>query len=183
MKNSVWAVAVAAVLTAGLCAPRALAGEDKKDDGPRVEWAAKMKKHMQEKLELTDDQSAKLEAAFKSSREAMKPLMERARAAHKKLAELVKGKGSDADIAAALKDSDAARKALVDEHRKLETSLSSFLKPRQLAKLQLQRERMMRRGGMGRRGHGRGGRCGGRSERRHHRWGGEKRDKDGDDGE
>jgi Spy/CpxP family protein refolding chaperone len=179
MNRSICAALAAVVILAGTLTSARAESDKKSEDGPRPEWAAKMKKRMQERLELSDDQSAKLEAAFKSSREALKPLMEKARAANKKLKELVRGKGTDAEISAALKDCDAARKAVAEERRKLESSLSSFLKPRQIAKLRLQRERMMRRRmAMGRHG-GRGGRW---SHRRHHRRHDGDEDRGGKDG-
>jgi Spy/CpxP family protein refolding chaperone len=192
MNRFILAALAAIVLTAGPWTSGVRADDgDRDSSGPRAEWAAKRKEHFKKKLELTDDQAAKLEAAFKSSRDAAKPLREKAREARRKLADVVRSNGSDADVAAALKEADASREALQAQHRKLESALSSILKPRQLAKLRLQRERMMhrrmakgwggrRRGGEGGWG-GRGRSCG--RHRRGHRggegWGGRR----GGDGE
>jgi Spy/CpxP family protein refolding chaperone len=168
MKNLVLAALASLVLTAGPVSARADDGKSGADQKPRAEWAAKMKQRLKERLDLSDEQADKLEAAMKSSRDAMKPLWEKARAADRKLSELVSA-GTDAEVAAALKDADAARKDLTSERAKLEESLASILKPRQLAKLRVERERMRhRRFAMMRPGrHHRG-------EERDARWGGEK---------
>jgi Spy/CpxP family protein refolding chaperone len=165
MNRSILAALAAVALIAGPWAPSLRADEGEKGkEGPRAEWKARMKEHLKKKLELTDDQAAKLEAAFKSSREASKPLREKARESRRKLADVVRNNGSDADAAAALKEADASRAALQEQRRKLDASLSSILKPRQLAKLRLMRARMMhRRMAMGRRGRG-----GWRGHHRHH---------------
>jgi Spy/CpxP family protein refolding chaperone len=202
MKSLILAALAAAVLVAGPASARADEGKKDGDKKPRAEWAAKMKKRMAERLDLSPEQADRLEAAMKFSREATKPLREKARAADKKLADLV-GAGTDAEVEAALKDADAARKALTEERRKLESSLSAILKPRQLAKLRVDRERMMRRRfAMMRRGHDKHGRDGwshhrrdGDEDRGEHgdkdgRWGGhhgpdghERGDRDGHDGD
>jgi Spy/CpxP family protein refolding chaperone len=177
MKRSIHAALAAAVLLTGLCAPRLRAddGDKKSDkDGRKAEWAAKRQEHLKKKLDLTDDQAAKLAAAFKAERETMKPLREKSKETSKALRELVRNKASDKDISAALDKQDAARKAAMAERQKFQASLDSILKPTQRAKLRLMREKMMhRRMAMGRRW-GRRGRGGDRCE------GG--RGKDGDRG-
>lgn len=186
MKRSLHAVLAAAVLLTGLCAPRLRAddGDKKSDkDGRRAEWAAKRKEHLKKKLDLSDDQAAKLDAAFKAERETMKPLREKSKEASKALRELVDKKGSDKDVAAALDKLDGAHKAVMAERQKFSAGLDSILKPTQRAKMRLMREKMMHRrmamGGWGRHGR-RGDRCGGGrgkdGDRGHDRDGDEKGD-------
>jgi Spy/CpxP family protein refolding chaperone len=174
MKRSILAVLAAA--------PFARADGDKKGDDrdhkPNPEWAAKMQARMKERLNLSDEQAAKLEAAMKTAREDMKPLSERSRAAEKKL-EAVVGAGTDAEVEAALKEADSARKSLEEQRHKFEATLATILKPRQLAKMRLERRRMLtgrKHGGW----HHKGG-CGEESRDGGHkggRWGGH----DGEEG-
>jgi Spy/CpxP family protein refolding chaperone len=164
MKRIVCAVIAAGLLAAGPLARRALANEGK-PEGRNGEHAEKM---LKERLGLSDDQAAKLKAAFESEKTAMKALREQSKEARRKLEEEVRGLASDKDIQATLDQLDEGRKAMSAEHQKFESSLASILKPYQRAKMRLlMAGHMKRRGGhWGRGGDKHGDSKGG--EGRHH---------------
>ncbi|MFI5350582.1 MAG: Spy/CpxP family protein refolding chaperone [Elusimicrobiota bacterium] len=130
MKRILCAVVAAGLLAAGPLARRALADEGEKHG----ERAGKM---MKERLGLSDDQAAKLKAAFEAEKTAVKTLREQSKEAGRKLEEEVRGMASDKDIQATLDQLDAGRKAMAAEHQKFESSLAAILKPYQRAKMRL----------------------------------------------
>ena len=134
MKRIICAVIAAGLMAAGPLAGRARAEEGGKDEGRHSEHAEKM---MKEHLGLSDDQAAKLKAAWKAEKDAVKPLHEQSKEAERKLEEEVRGLASDKEISATLDQLDAGRKAMAAEHQKLESSLASILKPYQRAKMRL----------------------------------------------
>jgi Spy/CpxP family protein refolding chaperone len=167
MKGIICAVIAAGLLAASPFAGRARAEEEGKSGGKRAEHMEKM---MKERLGLSDDQAAKLKAAWEAEKTASKALREQAKEANRKLEEEVRGLASDKEIQATLDQLDAGRKAMAAEHQKLESSVASILKPYQRAKLRLLMAHMMK--GRGRWGHGgRGGEERGRKggeEHEHH---------------
>ena len=151
MKRIICAVIAAGLLSAGPLARRARADEGGKDEAKHGEHIEKM---MKERLGLSDDQAAKLKAAFEAEKAATKTLREQAKETSRKLEEEVRGLASDKDIQATLDQLDAGRKAMQAEHQKLEGSLAAVLKPYQRAKMRLLMMARMKKG----RGHwGRGG--------------------------
>jgi Spy/CpxP family protein refolding chaperone len=179
MKRIICAVIAAGLLLAGPLARNSRAEEGGKEGEKHGEHAEKM---MKERLGLTDDQAAKLKAAFEAEKTAVKGLREQSKEAARKLEEEVRDLSSDKDIQATLDQLDANRKAVAAEHQKMESSVASILKPYQRAKMRLMmRERMMHQGRWERGEHkGREGRDGhmGR-EGGEHRWD----HKDGGEGE
>ena len=103
---------------------------------------------MKEKLGLSDEQSQKVEAAWKGHREALKPLREQLRKAVKKVRGELDIEASDKDIQAALEQVAKARKALSAKEEELRQALDAMLTPAQRAKMLLLREKMMRHGMM-----------------------------------
>ena len=120
--------------------------------GPRPEFAERMKARIKEELGLSDEQSAKLEAAMKQRAQDEIPLSEKLIDQTKKLSDLVKKDAADAEIQAALDALKAARKEMLDGNEKFENSLASFLKPKQRAKMMLRMERHAHGRNQGRRG-------------------------------
>lgn len=132
-----------AVLMAGLAfsafAVRAVA----EDAGPGMEShegneghemsAAKLK----DKLGLSDDQVTKLDAAWKSAKDAAKPYREQMKADLAKLKDQVKNKASDDEIKATLDDLDAAHKGAEGAMEKAKADSRSILTPTQQAKMAL----------------------------------------------
>lgn len=160
----------AAMLLAGLCAVHTRAQDDgpradgprrharmggagaNEERGPRPEFAERMQARIKEDLGLSDDQSAKLEAAMKQRAQDETPLREKLIDQTKKLSDLVKKDAADAEIQAALDALKAARKEMLAGNEKFENSLTSFLKPKQRAKMMLQMERNANGRHQGRRG-------------------------------
>lgn len=153
MKRYLCAVLAAALLAPAMLAVSARAHDE--DGGPEAaegrEGApdhAKMAEHVKRRLQLTDDQAAKLKDAMKSHHDAMKPLWGKLKGDMKKLHDQVEAKASDSDVQASLDALKADHKAVADEEGKFQDSLS-FLTPTQRAKLlfgamHMRRERMER---------------------------------------
>jgi Spy/CpxP family protein refolding chaperone len=160
MKRIICALIAAGLIAAGPLAPRARADEGGKDGGKHGERAETM---MKERLGLTDDQAAKLKAAFEAMKTATKTLREQSKETSRKLEEQVRDLSSDKDIQATLDQLDANRKAMAAERQKMESAAASILKPYQRAKMRLMMgNRMKHRGHEGRQ----------RGEGGEHRWGG-----------
>ena len=153
MRKIICAVIAAGLFAAGPFAGRARAeDEGKGKDGGGHERIEKM---MKERLGLTDDQAAKLKAAWKAQKDSAKTLREESKATSRKLEEEVRDLASEKEIQATLDQLDANRKAMATERQKLEASVSSILRPSQRAKMRLMMAHM-KRGGSWNRG-GRGG--------------------------
>jgi Spy/CpxP family protein refolding chaperone len=115
----------------------------------------RMSERMKEKLDLTEDQAKKLEAAWQEHREAAKPLREKMHQALRKVHGALEMEASDQDIQAALDQVEKARGALRADSDKLKKTMEALLTPTQRAKMLVMREKMMRRGmEMGRDGRG-----------------------------
>ena len=146
MKKIICAVLASGMLLAGLSV-RAHSQEktEKEEGGRRGEFAEKLK----ERLGLSDEQSAKIKAAWEAEKAAIKPLREQGKEGMRRLEEQVRGLASDKDISATLDQLDANRKALMAEHQKMESAMASALKPFQRAKMRLMmaHERKTHRGG------------------------------------
>ncbi|HEX4048229.1 MAG TPA: periplasmic heavy metal sensor [Elusimicrobiota bacterium] len=169
MKRIICAVLAAGLLAAGPLAASAKGGE--KDGGRREGRAMEM---LKDRLGLTDDQAAKLKAAWEAQKKAVKDLRQQSREETRKLEGEVRDLASNKDIQETLDQLDANRKSMADERQKLEAASASILKPYQRAKLRLLLARRMKhRGHWGRGGaEGRGGHesCGGGEK--HGGWGG-----------
>ena len=140
--------AATAMLLAGPWTAQARA----QDDGPRPEFAEKMKARIKGELGLSDEQSAKLATAMKQRAQDERPLREKFMDRTKKLSDLVAKDAADAEIEAALDSLHAARKEMMSGQEKFEKSLASFLKPKQRAKMMLQMEKNAHGRKQGRRG-------------------------------
>ncbi|MFI5362468.1 MAG: Spy/CpxP family protein refolding chaperone [Elusimicrobiota bacterium] len=159
MKRILCAVISAGLLaTVGLTARAFAEDEGGKDAGRGGEHSDKMKKGergehaermLTERLGLSDDQAAKLKAAFEGQKKAEQGLREQSKQAERKLEEEVRGLASDKDIQATLDQLDANRKAMAEEHQKFESSVASILKPYQRAKMRLMMAEHMKKGGWG----------------------------------
>jgi Spy/CpxP family protein refolding chaperone len=143
MKQILCAVIAAAILAAGPFAGRARADEGGEDRGHRSE---QFEKRMKERLGLSDDQAAKLKAAWKAEKETMKSLREQSKETARKLESEVRDLASEKDIQATLDQLDANRKSMAAERQKLEATTASILKPSQRAKMRLLLARRMKRG-------------------------------------
>ena len=148
MKRVICAAIAAIVLTAGPLAGRARAEDGKNDVKEGGRQGEFVEKKIKKNLGLSDDQVAKLQAAWEAEALAVKPLREKEREATDKLEEQVRDLASDKDIQATLDQLDAGHKAMAAEHQKLEGTLAATLKPYQRAKMRLF---------MKRRGHGKPG--------------------------
>lgn len=158
---------------------RAHGDGEKEERGAPGEFSQRMRERLKENLELSDEQSKKLDEAFKSHADAVKPLHEKMKDGMKKLHEQVEAKASDKEIEATLASLDDGRKAMDAERRKLEDAFAKTLKPIQRAKMRLAVGKMMMHGRGRRGGHGRGDKkSGGRDEEKK---GGDDREGDGDD--
>ena len=137
MKNMRWMTwgLIALLVGAPLTAVRA-------DDTPAPAEAG-MKDHhwdqakMQKKLNLTDDQTAKMKTLHESQESAMKPLMEKERELMKKLQEQVKSKAADNDIQTTLNDLKTNRTAIRDQMEQFQTQKAGILTPTQQAEMLL----------------------------------------------
>jgi len=107
--------------------------------------AAESKEHhwdaakMQKKLDLTDDQVTKLNAAREAEKDARKPLWEKQKDLMKKLEGQVKDKASDSDIQATLADMRSNRKAIADQMEQFQNQKDGILTPTQQAKMLIAR--------------------------------------------
>lgn len=99
-----------------------------------------------EKLELTDDQAAKLEKAFASVKEEGSKLRQERREAVKALKELVKKDAPEKELTAALEGLEKSSQALYDNRRKMIEAAKSILTPKQQAKAALLLEKKMKKG-------------------------------------
>ena len=149
MKRYICAVLAAALLAPGMWAISARADDEGKapsaaetHEGGMPDHA-KMVERMKKRLELTDDQAAKLTEAMKVHHQAMQGLWEKQKDAMKKLHEQLKAKAPDADIQTSLDSLKSAHKGAADEEEKFHESLG-FLTATQRAKL-LMGEMHMRR--------------------------------------
>jgi Spy/CpxP family protein refolding chaperone len=104
-------------------------------------------KHMQEKLGLTDDQVAKLQAIKDAREKAMKPLRRKQRDLMIKLHDQLEDKASDQEIKATLASLRSNRDAIREEAKRFRGQMEALLTPTQQAKMML--GRMHRRGGWG----------------------------------
>lgn len=148
MKKIICAVIAAGLFAAGPFAVRARAEDGGHDEGGRAERAGHMEK-MKERLGLTDDQAAKLKAAWKAEKDASEELREKSKQASHKLEEEVRDLASEKEIQATLDQLDANRKAMMAERQKLEASFAAILRPSQRAKMRLMMEHMRRHGHWG----------------------------------
>jgi Spy/CpxP family protein refolding chaperone len=170
MKRYLCAALAAALLTPGLWAVNARAQDD--DAPPPPEQSdrqggkpdgGKMADQMKKRLELTDEQAAKLKDAMKAHADEMKPFADQVKSLVKKLAGQIKDKASDADVQGSLDALKAARRAMAAAQDKFQDSLEGFLTPTQRAKMAVGMAMRMRqgpgggRGGPRRRGGPRGG--------------------------
>lgn len=140
---------ICAALAAGLLAGPLAARARAEEAGKKNEDAERMENKMKERLGLSDDQAAKLKAAWEAEKAAVKPLREQAKEGERKLEEQVRGLASDKDIQATLDQLDAGRKAMMAERQKVESTLASVLKPSQRAKMRLFMAHMKNRGPWG----------------------------------
>ena len=124
---------LAAWILAGLTlAPAAWAHEGPQDKGGHHDWIARRWK---DKLGLSDEQVTKLQAAIKSSREAVVPLRRELKDGVEKLRAQLTLKQSEADIKATLDQIAKTRKALAAEREKVKSTFDSVLSVQQRAKL------------------------------------------------
>jgi len=111
-------------------APAKSAAMDSDRSDKRVE---KLKK----KLDLTDEQAAKLKEAWKGQREAVKPLRERMKKELEQLKTQVDKKASDSEIQATLDQLKASREEMRAQMKKTLESTEAILTPTQRAKMAL----------------------------------------------
>ncbi len=101
---------------------------------------------MAKKLELSDDQTAKLKSTMESEKEAVTPLREKQHELIKKLKGQVKDKVADADIQTTLNDLKSNPQAIRDQMEKFQSQKETLLTPTQRAKMILGRNKKMHRG-------------------------------------
>jgi|SRR5579883_2649348 len=137
---------ICAALVAGLAFSTFAARASAQDADPGAEAheghemsAAKLK----DKLGLSDDQVTKLDAAWKSAKDAAKPYQDQMKADMAKLKQQVESKASDDDIKATLDDLDAAHKGMQGAMEKAKADSRSILTPTQQAKMALRMHHRM----------------------------------------
>lgn len=133
------------------------AGKADKDENVGRGWAPG--RRMKKRLGLTDEQAAKVEAAFKAQRDADQALFDQMKKDMETLRRQVFDKAPDADIQTTLDRLSAARKKAQASMEGVHAELASILTPTQRAKMVLMRERGFGpgMGGPGMRGPGRPG--------------------------
>ncbi|HXS99736.1 MAG TPA: Spy/CpxP family protein refolding chaperone [Elusimicrobiota bacterium] len=153
MKRYICAALAAALLAPAMLTVRARAQDDdagsaaaEPQEGGKADHA-KMAEHMKKRLELTDDQAAKLKDAMKAHHEGMQPLWQQVKDSMRKLGEQLKAKAPDSDIQSTLDSLKSAHKSIAAEEEKFQDSLG-FLTATQRAKMlmgmmHMRRERMM----------------------------------------
>jgi len=86
-----------------------------------------------QRLGLSDDQSAKFQAAMDKHQTALRTLQQQMRAQTQKLQGLVQSKAGDKEILSSLSALKSDQKAIQDENDKFDDSLAGFLTPTQRA--------------------------------------------------
>ena len=107
------------------------------DAGNADKRADKFLARFKKKLELSDEQVAKLKVVWTSHQEAMKPVREKLKTALVQLRAEVKSKASDAEIAATLVQLKAGREEMRVQTEKTLAAAEGILTPSQQAKVVL----------------------------------------------
>ncbi|MBI3549300.1 MAG: hypothetical protein HY078_09695 [Elusimicrobia bacterium] len=151
-----WLIAAALLLVSAAGAPaRAQRDEDEKEHGEKGEHHGRAERWMK-RFGLTEEQTKKFHEAQTAGKEAAKPIMEKYKAAQKKLKEQVKSKAVDDEIKKTLEEMTALRKSLHEAVESAKQKAEATLSPTQRAKMILALERGMHRarGSWERRRHG-----------------------------
>ena len=139
--------------------------EDEESKGPGGPGGGKMMKRFQKKLELTDDQAAKLKAIDEAQRKEQTPLWEDLGKQMKELKALVDEKAPDAKLTAKIKGLKAIRDKIEANRKKFDGQKEAVLTPMQQAKVALWMGKMAGQMMQGARdGRGWGGKRGGQDE-------------------
>jgi len=162
MRKLMGLLAVAGLVLGAQAWAEDAAGKDPggKDEGKKAWGGGKMMERMKAKLELTDEQVAKLKAINEAQMKAQTPLWEDLGKQMKELKELVDAKAPDAKLTAKIKGLKATRDKIEANRKKFEGQKEAVLTPMQQAKTALwmgRAAKQMMQGGHEGRGWGQGG--------------------------